>query len=86
MKIDTEKLNSRKFIKAVGALNKREAEDIVMLEVLDKNGNQHEIVDTGILMKSPEKSPWNNDAAAMEEIRDEISSGPFNYIVIFFKE
>lgn len=77
-------LNSRKFIKAVGALNQREVDEIIAFDGFNNTGNQHEIINAN-RVNSPDFS-WKDDARAMEVIRDEASSGPFGHIIIFFKE
>lgn len=67
----------------VGALDIKEVESIIVF-----NSTKHvcDVVNVDILRKFPERFPWKDDAKAMEIINKEISSGPFNFVVLFFVE
>lgn len=71
----------KKFVKAVGALDTKEVEAILTFN----RSSLYELLDVKILYESLESSSWKNDVRAVRSIREEVASGPFRYVVVFFK-
>ncbi len=69
-------------IKYVEARTIKEVEDILTCERSDL---ACDIVDLSIRRKFPERFLWKEDKKAMEGV-DDASNGPYNFVVLFFRE
>lgn len=68
-----------KFVKAVGAIHERSANNIVSM---DESSNKKLIIRSEEL----EGCLFKGDEAAMKAIREEDNEGQFTHLVLFYKE
>jgi hypothetical protein len=68
---------------AVGALDMKEIEAIIMC---DRTDRACETINVDILKQFPERFQWINNPQAMELVNEELAEGPFNFIVLFFRQ
>ena len=72
-----------KFVRCVGAINTHEVEGIF---VTHSSKTRCLLLITSLINDYSDIIPFGDDPTVMKEIKEEISSGPFKYIVIFYED